>query len=197
MSRILEKYLPVNKSSEFDRHDDPDNDDFVKANEKGKFVPIEDVAEKVPNEDEKEDQEEDEEEDEEEDVEIIDLVNPDEELAEVRNDIESYNYNRRGPANVSTESFHVDHDNKSFTKITGEGETKTEDGVLTLLADDENEAMGGIAPKRSGMSVKDWDRKYKDKRGSRDNLKTKPDNKIQRDNRGLLRKIIDNFSSKN
>lgn len=188
MLRSEEKYLPVDKSPEFDRHDDPNNEDFVSANEKGKFVPIEQVADKVSNEDEEEILEDE--------AEANELVNPDEELAEVRNDIERYNYNRRGPSNIPAESFHVDHDDKSFTTITGEGETKTEDGLLSLLADDENESLERLTPKR-GMGVEDWNWRHRGKRVSRDNLKTKPDNKIQRDNRGLLRKIIDNFSSKN
>ena len=184
MPRSEEKYLPVDKSPEFDRHDDPNNEDFVNANEKGKFVPIEQVADKVSNDDEEETPEGEED--------LNELVNPDEELAEVRNDIEHYNYNRRGPANVPAESFHVDHDNKSFT--TGAGETKKEDGPLILLADDEGESLGGLAPKR-GMHIDSWDKRYN--KSSRDNLSTRPDNKIQRDNRGLLRKIMDNFSSKN
>jgi hypothetical protein len=49
--------------------------------------------------------------------------------------------------------------------------------------------------KMSPLSVKEGARKYKDVRSNAsDNLKTMPEAKIQRANRGLIRKFFDTFS---
>lgn len=192
MPRILEKCLPADKSPEFDRHDDPDNEEFIMENYKGskgdgKFIPINEVADKVLNENGEEEIESDE-------VEVNELVNPDEELAEVRNDINNYSYKHRGPKDAQTiESFHVDHDTNSFMAVTGEGEIKTEKKLVDSSVDDSDDLESSVP--RRGMNVDSWNKIYKGI--SRENLKTEPDNKKERRHRGLLRSIFHDIWTRN
>jgi len=195
MSRILEKCLPADKSPEFDKHDDPDNEEFIMENYKGskgdgKFIPINEVADKISDEDGEEEIEEAE-------TEIDELVNPDEELAEVRNDINKYwSYKHRGPKDAQTiESFHVDHDTNSFMAVTGKGDIKTEKR-LDPSVDDRGEYLEDTTPRR-GINFQFTDSWGQPKNNSKENLKTEPDNKKERRHRGLLRSIFHDIWTRN
>jgi hypothetical protein len=181
-----------NETPVFDRHDDPNNEDFVDANRK-KFKTAEDVVdedsdfiEDLDNQEKAPEQPE--------------LADNQKALEEVRRDIGYYAY--KGPDSESTPlaSFHVDHDNEEVVAVAEEGLEPVKATDPETIEDaplEEELADYNIVTDRkmSPLSVSENVRKYKDNRSNAsDNLKTMPERKIQRDNRGLIRKFLDTFS---
>ena len=189
-----EKYLPVDKSPVFDRHDDPNNEDFVNANDpERKFVPINEVADKNADFTDSLDAKEEE-------IEINEPVDEQKELEEVRKDIGHYTYT--GPDNVALASFHVDHDKEEMIGVTEEGLASfrpTDPETIEDAPLEEEFAETNITrdKKVSAMSVPENDRRYKDNRSDKENLKTMPENKVERGNRGLIRKFLHDVWNKN
>lgn len=183
-----------NETPVFDRHDDPNNEDFVEANRK-KFKTAEDVVDEDSDFTNHLDNQE-------EAMEIHEPADDQKELEEVRKDIGHYTYT--GPDNVALASFHVDHDKEEMIGVTEEGlesfrptdpETIENAPLEEEFADnnittDRKMSPGGKPVERVG--------KYKiGKSNASDNLKTMPERKIQRNNRGLIRKFLDNVWNKN
>lgn len=210
MLNSLDRNLPVDQSPVFDRHDDPNNEDFVNDKDpEKKFVPINEVEDKDADFTEKMDDEDDEVEDEPSEEQALDEVWQDmqedsskEDLDKVRKDIGHYTYT--GPDSESTPlaSFHVDHDNEEVIAVVEEGlkpvnatDSETiEDAPLEEELTEENVARDR---KISAGVFPEGVRKYRDNRSDNENLKTRPEDKIQRSNRGLIRKFLDNVWNKN
>ncbi|MEI6835436.1 MAG: hypothetical protein WCK59_01260 [Candidatus Falkowbacteria bacterium] len=203
--RDEEKYLPIDRSPQFDEPDDLDNEEFVHANDpKRKFL----TADKVPN---TEDDEENEveistEDDEENEIEPSreddeeDYYDTEKALHEVRGDIKNYDYQHRGPKDVGNlESFHIDHDTESITAVVGDGpvvkEGKLDDSLINEEGQQDKPLRRGVNMQFIPQARKMYDQRQYIKQT--ENLKTLPDNKVQRSNRGLIRKFFDNFAGKN
>ena len=183
-----------NETPVFDRHDDPNNEDFVEANRK-KFKTAEDVVDESADFTNHLDNQEEE-------MESPEPIDDQKELEEVRKDIGHYTYT--GPDSESTPlaSFHVDHDNEEVIAVAEEGlepvkATDPENIEDAPLEEELAETNITRDSKISAMSVPEETRRYKDVRKDYENLKTMPDNKIQRNNRGLIRKFLDNVWNKN
>lgn len=185
-----------NETPVFDRHDDPNNEDFVDANRK-KFKTAEDVVdedsdfiedldnqEKAPEQPESADNQK--------------------VLEEVRRDIGHYTY--QGPDSESTPlaSFHVDHDNEEVIAVAEEGlepvKATDPETIEDAPLEEELADYNIVTDRKMSPGGKPLERVGKHKIGqsnSSDNLKTMPDGKIQRSNRGLIRKFLDNVWNKN
>jgi len=201
-----EKYLPLDRSPLIDEPDDLDNEEFVHANDpKRKFLTADQVLN--PEDDEEneveistEDDEENEIEPSREDDEEDNYADTAKALNEVRGDIKNYSYQYRGPKSVGNlESFHVDHDEESLTAVAGDGpvvkEGKLDDSLINEEGQQDKPLRRGVNMQFIPQADKIYDQRMSIK--ETENLKTRPDNKIQRDNRGLIRKFLDNFSNKN
>jgi hypothetical protein len=202
-----EKSLPVDQSPVFDPAEDLNNEDFVNANDpERKFIPINEVEDKDSDFTEKMDDKEevdDEPSDEHKLDEAWQAMQEDsgkEELAQVRKDIGHYTY--KGPDNVALASFHVDHDNEEMIGVVEEGlesfrptdpetiqDAPLEEEFADINVTRDKKISAGVFPE--GV------RRYRDNRNSNENLKTMPDSKIQKNNRGLIRKFLDNVWNKN
>ncbi len=103
-----EKLLPVDETPVFDKSDDPNNEDFVNANDqKRKFIPINEVPDLSAEEIE-----------ENEDEDPGEVDDSEEEIERVRHDIGNYNYQEHG-SNGKLESFHINHDDEEIIGVRG------------------------------------------------------------------------------
>lgn len=184
-----EKLLPVDKSPEHDISDDVNNEEFITANEKGKFVPMEGVAD--PDSDFTEKEVENDGHGEE--------IDSDKAIEEIRRDIGTYNYQEKGDNNGGLASFHVDHDDKSLTAVREKelvyNETTQAEFIKDAPEEEEFAEVGVSNDKKIShqFATGEFDR-IRDINSSKDNLKTRPLVKLERDNRGLIRKFLDTFS---
>jgi len=217
MLNSLDRNLPVDQSPVFDRHDDPNNEDFVNDKDpEKKFVPINEVEDKDADFTEKMDNKDEVEEDETEDDEEKQLdeawramerdeheSNDNQEaLEKVRQDIGHYDH--EGPDNVALASFHVDHDNKKTIGVVEEGlesfRPTDPETIKNAPLEEEFADNNIVTDRKMSPGGKPLERVGKHKMGQSnvsDNLKTMPENKIQRNNRGLIRKFLDNVWNKN
>ncbi|MFZ2309975.1 MAG: hypothetical protein WAW11_00330 [Patescibacteria group bacterium] len=179
----------------FDRAEDLNNEDFIEANRK-KFKTAEDVVDESDDFTNHLDSQE-------EAMKNYEPADNQKELEKVRKDIGYYEY--KGPDLESTPlaSFHVDHDNEEVIAVAEEGLEPVKATDPEAIEDaplEEEFAEANIAAdsKVNFHMVENARKEYRDKEsGSSDNLKTMPDNKIQRNNRGLIRKFLDNVWNKN
>lgn len=184
-----EKLLPVDETPTFDKSDDRNNEEFINANDpENKFIPINEVPDVISEEETEE----------EEDYDRGEVVDTSKEIERVRQDIGNYNYQEKG-SNGKLESFHVDHDNKEITAIRGDevyNEPTDPDFIKDAPSEEEFAEVSVMGDRKmSPLSATESARKYKDNRSNAsDNLKTMPEAKIQRANRGLIRKFLDTFS---
>lgn len=183
-----EKLLPVDETPLFDKSDNPNNEDFVNINDpERKFIPINEVPDLSSEEIE-----------ENEDDDLGEVGNAKEEIKRVRHDIGNYNYQEQG-SKGKLESFHVNHDEEKIVAVRG-GEVvnePTEPDFIKHAPLEEEFADKNIVTdsKINAHYINDSRKEYQNTySNASDNLKTMPEAKVQRSNRGIIRKFLDNFS---
>lgn len=198
--RQLEPSLKPKDGPIFDPSDDPDGDEFLKANDpENRFIPIEEMPDptacftdlidkkNIAGEDGK--KEDDEGGNQEEFIKDIGIPKP-------SKNIQNYNYQRKGSKYGNLDSFHVDHETEELIAITSDDATTAEQIIIKQKNGDDidynNISLKGRSKgERRSMSMDAWNEEYKPARKGWDNQKTKPISEIQREKRGKIRQALD------